>query len=890
MIRNNGTLPLFDRAPAFFAMDPPKLRPYQTRAIQTLRDRVREKKTKLCLVAPTGCHAAGQLVMMFDGTIKPVERVAVGDLLMGPGGSRRRVISTVRGFGKMYRIAPIKGEPWIVNEDHVLTLVRTNADKQPWREGELVDVTVREWLTWSKWRKHIHKLIRSSVDFSRSPEFPVDPYFLGVYLGDGWIAKTYIGIAIGRDPDLEQYLISHSEKLGLRIRKDSTRGETNVVYFICSKFGEPYSNVIVSGLRELGLLRARSGNKFIPKKYLTARAEDRLAILAGLMDTDGSLDKKTSYDFVSKSKQLVDDVTFLARSVGLSAYPKRCQKSCQNGFVGNYWRVCISGETWKIPCIVARKKSPKLTRQKDVLRVGFSVSRAKNAKYYGFELNEDGRYLLGDFTVTHNSGKMTTIAALIRTSSVPVLFVCHLQELIDQCVKELRKVGVTNVGVIRGDDDRTNPTALVQVASIQTLARRDKPLAGIVFIDECHRAVSDSYLKLIEHYQDSIIIGFTATPVRLDGRPMGNVFECLDVVVTYEQLIKDGYIAAPLCYGAPVQPDLSRVKMSGSDFDEDSLGEVMRDQSLIGGSLDHWKKLANLYKGEHGGVVEGPYRRTLIFAVGIQHSLDVRNRFASAGVRIEHLDGNTPTPLRKAIIKALGDGELDAITSVGILLEGTDIPSAKCALHLRPTQSLTLARQSVGRILRPWHPGCPQGCRAHPSIEPLLLDHAGNIQRHGFPHEDLHWSLTERARPIEKKIATRLCASCYAYLPAYKRLCPYCGADSPPPKEQELPKESEQQLALLASTPEEMRKLYFRMIVDIARTKGYKPGFASARYKQRYGTWPPYEWSAWVKDSFSRDPVWLAASAVQAEKKAKHAAKKQAKELEKIEGAAPEDE
>lgn len=485
------------------------------------------------------------------------------------------------------------------------------------------------------------------------------------------------------------------------------------------------------------------------------------------------------------------------------------------------------------------------------------------------------------------AGKMFLVASMTRTSSVPVLFVCHLQELIDQCVDHLRAVGITNVGVIRGDDDRTNPNALVQVASIQTLSRRDKPFAGIVFIDECHRAVSDSYLKLLEHYQDSIIIGFTATPVRLDGRPMGATFECLDVVVTYEQLIKDGYIAAPLCYGAPVQPDLSGIKMVDGDFHEGMLAEVMQDKSLIGHSLDHWKKLAHLYKGPNGGTVEGPYRRTLIFAVGIQHSLNICERFAAAGVRIEHLDGTTPTPRRKAILKALADGELDAITSVGILLEGTDIPSAKCALHLRPTQSLALARQSVGRILRPWHPGCAPGCRLHPSIEPLLLDHAGNIQRHGFPHEDLHWSLTERARSLEKKPASRICAGCYAYLPAYKRVCPYCGADSPAPKETDLPRENEQQLALLASTPEEMRKLYFRMIVDIARTKGYKPGFASARYKDRYGIWPPYEWSAWVKNSFSQDPVWLAASAVNAEKKAKIAAQKQAKELAKIEQEHP---
>ena len=171
-------------------------------------------------------------------------------------------------------------------------------------------------------------------------------------------------------------------------------------------------------------------------------------------------------------------------------------------------------------------------------------------------------------------GKMTMIASVIRTSSVPVLFVAHRMELIDQCVEELHRVGITNVGVIRSDDARANPSATVQVASIQTLARRDKPPAGIVLIDEAHRAVSDSYLALLEHYKQSIILGFTATPTRYDGRPLGDLFECLEVVCTYETLIKDGFIVAPYCYSGPTELDLSGVRLVGGDYDEEVLGSI----------------------------------------------------------------------------------------------------------------------------------------------------------------------------------------------------------------------------------------------------------------------------------------------------------------------------
>jgi len=281
--------------------------------------------------------------------------------------------------------------------------------------------------------------------------------------------------------------------------------------------------------------------------------------------------------------------------------------------------------------------------------------------------------------------------------------------------------------------------------------------------------------------------------------------------------------------------------------------------------------------------VEGPYRRTFAFAVNIQHSLDICERFAAAGVKIAHLDGTTSETERKRVLKALGTGELEIITSVGVLLKGVDIPSAKCVLHARPTQSIVLWRQSCGRVLRPWHSDCRPGCRDHPSVQPLILDHANNIARHGFPHEDLFWELTERARQSEKKPPTRICQDCYAYLPAYKRLCPYCGAEAPPPEERELPKESEEQLRNLSGTPEEMRRMYFNMMAQVARAKGYKPGFVGARHKQRYGAWPPWEWSESLKMSFASDPEWQANLAVNTARKKKHEEAKMAKELAKIE-------
>lgn len=494
------------------------------------------------------------------------------------------------------------------------------------------------------------------------------------------------------------------------------------------------------------------------------------------------------------------------------------------------------------------------------------------------------------------SGKMTMIASIIQTSSLPVLFIAHRQELIDQCVEELGDVGISNVGVIRGDDARANPSASVQVASVQTLSRRKDQLpdAGIVLIDECHRSLSDSFLELIAYYSErgAIIIGFTATPVRTDNRPLGNVYEHMEIVTTYEQLIKDGFIVAPRVYGAP-DLDLSTIQMLGGDYNEDQLGDFMRDQKLVGLSLAHWRQHANKYLDpESGALREGPYRRTFIFAVTIQHSLDVCERFAADGVRIEHIDGTTSDKRRRSILRALGDGTIDCVSNVGVLLEGVDVPSAKCVVHLRPTQSLVLWRQSVMRIGRPWHPGCRKGCMAHPSIEPLLLDHSGNIWRHGFAHEDLHWELTSKPKFSEKRMNMRVCPSCYAYMAAYKAVCPYCGAGSPPPEPSDLPRETEQQLKRLSvESPEEMRKLFFRTILEVAKKKGHKPGFAAVRFKERYGMWPPFAWSKYAKEEmFMKDPEWQANLAKKEAIKKARAEKKAAREAAEAEMRAPVEE
>lgn len=476
-------------------------------------------------------------------------------------------------------------------------------------------------------------------------------------------------------------------------------------------------------------------------------------------------------------------------------------------------------------------------------------------------------------------GKMTMIAAITRLSTIPMLFVCHRQELIDGCVLQLGSFGLTNLGVIQGADERYNPNASIQVASIQTLARRDKPYLDasggrvLIFIDEAHRAGSDSYIEhIFRAYPNAIIIGWTATPSRLDGRPLGGeLFQHLEVIATYEELLKHrDWLVAPDCYGVPIRADLSQVRIAGSDYDEGMLAQVMHTDILEGQIIEHWFRMANKHPVIDGTgtrvpeqFTEGEYRRTIVFCVNVMHSQAVAARFEKAGVRVAHLDGNTPKETRKNIWRDLASGHLQVVTNCNIGVEGVDVPEIKCIVHARPTQSLVLWRQSVGREERPWN-----------NVIPLLLDHAGNFDRLGCPFEDRHWSLTSRPTRILGKLPMRMCKNCFAYVEPSKTVCPFCGTEFPrfaDPKD--MPAETAAELVLRQTEPGSLKRAYFSRQYLLAKTGGFKPGFPAAMYKQYYGEWPPDEWSDEVKLEFARNRLWQDALQRRQERNGKRAAR-----------------
>jgi len=372
------------------------------------------------------CHRKGQGILLADGTIRKVEDILPGDRLASPDSktenptqyaavSKARTVKSVNvGEGQMYRIVPVKGNPFVVNDEHVLTLVRTGS-------GNTVDVPVKMWLTWSSTKKRMFKLFREAVDFTRPPDKlrerrALSPYLLGVLLGDGGLGLGCYTLTSG-DSEIVKHVRFALRRLGLALREQRVAGKA-ITYSISRTKSRPIrkgigphvGNPLGVMLKKLGLRGARAGEKFIPQEFKIAPRSVRLQILAGLMDTDGHM-QGGGFDFISKSERLANDVAFISRSVGLAAYVKPCEKRCQTGGGGTYFRVGISGDCSVVPCRVSRKRAPRRAQQKSVLRTGFTVEKLGIEKFYGFTLDGDGRYFLDDFMVTHNSQSVIQFCA-----------------------------------------------------------------------------------------------------------------------------------------------------------------------------------------------------------------------------------------------------------------------------------------------------------------------------------------------------------------------------------------------------------------------------------------------------------------------------------------------
>jgi superfamily II DNA or RNA helicase len=727
-----------------------RLRPYQEQAIKGIQEKFKSGIKKVVLVA---CMGAGKScckdtpILMYDGSVKMVQDIVQGDIVMGDDSTPRNVLSTSVGVEPCYEITPIKGMKWRCNESHILTLKKYK--KIPSKEGvkytsEIIDINLKDYLLLTKYQKYILKQIRVPVNFNKL-DLNIDPYFLGVWLGDGDCAKISV-----TNPDIEirDYINEFSSVNSFTFKEKFVT--KNVICYRFN-FNKTENIKLYEAFNRYNLIN----NKHIPKDFLVNSRDNRLKLLAGLLDTDGHYHHHHGYyEITTKYKQLKDDICFLAGSLGYSptwTYGEKQIKSI--AFKGMYYRIMISGDMIDLPLLIHRKKPQPRKQKKDVLCTGFSVNPIGDQEYFGIELDGNHRFLLGDFTVTHNTVIASKMIKMALENNTRVLFLAHRKELIMQCYNKLKQFGV-EAGIIMAGV-KENRSLKVQVASIQTLSRRELPLAKLLIIDECHNSISKTYLDLLRRYeeeQNSFFCGLTATPFRLSKKEyLGLFYEDFVYPISTEELIKQEFLV-PTRVFASSRIVSTHFKKRGEDYDEKELLKAFDTDDLR-------TNLLNNIIAHIGN------RKTIIFCCNVEHSIKTTQFLRDNGYTAEHADGTTDPITRDRLIREFREGKFQFLSNINIFSEGLDVPEISAVILNLATASKVKYLQAAGRGLR----------LAENKKDCIILDFADNTLKFGFAEQSFDIDIHNQIKIKKGVPATKECPKCNRIVSASAKTCIECG-------------------------------------------------------------------------------------------------------------------
>lgn len=339
------------------------------------------------------------------------------------------------------------------------------------------------------------------------------------------------------------------------------------------------------------------------------------------------------------------------------------------------------------------------------------------------------------------SGKSAMMRYMLGRTAKRTLILCHRAELLDMICDSL-PVPHSVIG-------QTNHLERVCVGMMQTVSRRlDKlPDFDWVISDECHLAMAPTWVSILKHYDKAWHLGMSATPCRLDGKGLGETFDTIVYGPSIAELTARGYLS-PCRAFAPAH-ELAAIRKSGSDYNMEDAAAVLNKPQITGSAMEHLRRLA-------------PGRQAIVFCCNRAHADDVAAQFRGEGMNAVNIDGSMSDGERKSRLGAYLRREVQVLTNVELLTTGFDCPQIEVEIMLRPTQSLALFLQMVGRVLR-ISPG---------KDDAILLDHVGNVFRHGLPDDAREWTLEGRIKRAAPP-PVRQCPKCYAaFRPAPK--CPAC--------------------------------------------------------------------------------------------------------------------
>ncbi len=346
------------------------------------------------------------------------------------------------------------------------------------------------------------------------------------------------------------------------------------------------------------------------------------------------------------------------------------------------------------------------------------------------------------------SGKTVLFAEISSRSQEKhktVWFLVHRQELLKQTLDTFSRFNI--------------PMTTIMVGMVATIANHlDKyPAPDLIVFDEAHFSMANTWKKIIDRYPDVYMIGLTATPCRLDGKPLGDIYNDLIVGITANELIDQGYLS-DYRYYAPCVSDISSLKIRGKDYDAQSAAELLSQRAVFSNVINSYRKYAD-------GL------QTICYCSSISHSEDMAEQFRQAGINAVHFDGNTPSKERQRIIEDFRNKKISVLCNVDLISVGFDCPDCWCCILLRPTLSTALYIQQACRALRPAE-----------NKQAIILDCVNNYRRHGLPTDDREWSLNTDYKPprqtdADGKFSVRVCEECYATFPSTEKICPVCGAE-----------------------------------------------------------------------------------------------------------------
>lgn len=714
-------------------------REYQEVSIEMLYE-----ATRGIMQAATGsgkCLGKGTQVLMFSGKSKAVEDVVAGDLLMGPDSTPRTVKSLARGYGDLFLIKQNNGEDFICNDEHILCLQTTSSPSRRLKGGKEVEIKSSDYYSSSKTFKHLHKGYKVGVDFCKK-KLPVDPYFLGLWLGD---SHSHLPAITTGDYEIVNYLRKYALDHNLKITE--APGNGCKIYFLVnshrSKLRSPckaegcknisitgglcnkhyhkehyhgfragkHLNPLTEALRNLDVIN----NKHIPDSYKINDRISRLKLLAGLIDSDGSFVRSGCLEFSSSNKRLADDVCWLSRSLGYRASINIKKTSIKSlGYKGISYRLMISGNISDIPVLLKRKQAGDKTKY-SALRYGISATPIGQGEYFGFEIDGDRKFLLGDFTVTHNTFMAADLISRIKTS--PFIFYVLSVDLLEQAHGELSKFLNVPIGKVGGGKVDIKEINVVMVQSaIRALHRNDakfdmssykyddedqwledsaeemekagqivemiKNAKGLVF-DECHHVASRTARETIEASKLAYFrYGLSATPTRDDGQePMIKaLFGKKIVEISASLLIQLGYL---------VKPHIFVVKMNDFHGDHASYSSIYKhyvaDNQVLNDLVIKMEKFFDERKVSNLTLVK-------------QYS---QGEYIKKGHGdINFIRGDQSKKKRVDALDKLRSGEITGCVATTLADEGLDVRRLSAVIVAGGGKSQTRVYQRIGRALR----------------------------------------------------------------------------------------------------------------------------------------------------------------------------------------------